>query len=185
MQSVLCTVLSWLKNNFTTCIAVISLLISLYNWWFNFRHTKAKLNLIFKHCKIIRNQPGTPMSFHLIIENLSHLDVSISRMFLCVGDKRYEFDSLPYQIMKYTSPEETKLQYSSALPITIPGLGAYGGFFCVRLDDYKNFDISSFLSDKVSIFISTNRKFQKSFDIELKSDEAETLSYTPVEHCNQ
>ena len=179
------TILNWLKNNFTTCIALISLLISLYNWWYNFRHTKAKLNLIFKHCKLIHKQAGSPLSFHLIIENLSHLDVSISRMFLCVGDKRLEFDSLPYTILKYTSPEETKLQYSSALPITIPGLGAYGGFFCVRLDDYKNFDISSLSWDKVSIFITTNRKLQKSFKIDLKAENIKMYSYAPVEHCNQ
>ena len=93
-------------------------------------------------------------------------------MFLKVDTNVFEFDYLPYHIMKFNAPEETKLEYSSKLPISIPGLGAYGGFFCVRTDNYKNFDFSKLLSHKVSIMVITNRKLKKKFRIKLTNKNA-------------
>lgn len=167
------TIFTFFKDNtymsVTFIMSLISLSLSVYNWWYDFRHTKAKINVIFKECKFIGNVSGSPLSFHLIIENLSHLDVSISQMLLNIDEELYEFDSLPYHILKYESSEETKIHYSCGLPVTIPGLGACGDFFCIKLDEHENFAINSLFSKKVSIIVKTNRKFEGEFSINLNT----------------
>lgn len=169
MNKQILLILDFLGKNHATIISVISLLLSLYNWWYNFIHTKAKINLIYKEHKLLATD-GTPLCFNLIIENLSHLDVSISRMFLKVGKEIYEFDFLPYHVIKMNAPEETKIIYSSSLPITISGLGAFGGFLCIRTNKYQNFNIESLYTQKVSIIVHTNRKLKKSFIITPKKE---------------
>lgn len=144
--------------------------LSAYNWWYNFYHTCAKINIIFKGCRYLENVFGRPLSFYLIIENLSHLDVSISRMILYVDNKCYEFDSLPYHIIKYESPIKDDIRYSGELPLTIHGLGARGDFFCIRLDDYYDLNYENLLNKEVGIYITTNRKFKKMFKFKITSD---------------
>lgn len=167
MSAKILSVLYFFKCNAALFISLLSLTISTYNWWYNFKHTKAKINLIYKEHKLI-DIPGYPLSFNLIIENISHLDVSISRMFLKVGGKKYEFDCLPNHVMELTAPDESKIIYSNSLPISISGLGAVGGFFCVRTAEYPNFKMQSLYDNTVSIIVCTNRKLIKSFNIDLK-----------------
>lgn len=163
-------------------LSSISLAISIYNWWYDFKHTKAKIDLIFKECKFLDNVNGNPIAFHFIIENLSHLDVSISRMFLCVNDKRYEFDSLPCQILVYTSPQEERLKYSCGLPLNIPGLGACGDFFCIRLDDYNDLNVRKLFTSDVGVHIKTNRKFEHTFKIELSTQKITSPSFMLIDN---
>ena len=164
MSNQILSISNFFIKNHSAIIAVISLLLSLYNWWYDFRHTKAKINLIYKEHELM-NIYGTPLRFNLIIENLSHLDVSISRMFLKVGKEIYEFDFLPYHVIAMNAPEEAKIIYSSSLPITISGLGAFGGFLCIRTDNYPNFNMQSLYTQDVSVIVHTNRKLKKSFTI--------------------
>ena len=151
-------------------ISLVSLGLSIYNWWYDFHHTCANINIIFKGCRYLENVSGRPLSFYLIIENLSHLDVSISRMILYVDNKCYEFDSLPYHIIKYESPIKNDIRYSGELPLTIHGLGARGDFFCIRLDDYDDLNYENLLNKEVGIYITTNRKFKKMFKFKITSD---------------
>lgn len=154
----------------TAVIALFALILSIYNWYYDFVHNKANINLIFKTCEHIDNVYGKPLSFYLIIENCSHLDVSISRMFLNIGDDSYEFDSLPNYVMEYSSPNDINHIFSKELPLKITGLGAVGGFFNVNTIEHNSFEKSLIFNNNVSITLHTNRKLKKTFKIDITHD---------------
>lgn len=151
----------------TAIIALLALILSIYNWCYDFVHNKANINLIFKTCKLLENVSGKPLSFHLIIENRSHLDVSISRMFLIIGNTSYEFDSLPNYVMEFSSPHDIKHIFSKELPFKITGLGTFGGFFNVNTEENHNIVKNELFNEPISITIHTNRKLVKTFKIDI------------------
>ncbi len=151
----------------TAVIALLALILSIYNWYYDFVHNKANINLIFKSCKHLGNVYGKPLSFYLTIENLSHLDVSISRMFLHIGDVSFEFDTLPNYVMEYSSPYDVNHIFSKELPLKITGLGAVGGFFNVNTKDFPLLEASQLFEKDVSITVHTNRKLVKTFKIDI------------------
>ena len=156
--------------NFASVAGIIGFFISIYNFLYNFRYNKAKVNLIYKGCHFLRNVSDMPLAFHLILENESHLDVSVSRMYLVIDGNKYEFTGLPHQVYFMKNGQSKEIIYSKELPVFIPGLGACGGHFCV--DTFESPEIiSNFQKSKnVKVLIKTNRKFKKTFPIPNKID---------------
>lgn len=153
------------RENITLTISAIALVISLYNWWYNFHHTKAKISFHLKS-SFCHNSPNAKLLFlFAIIDNRSHLDVSISNITLIIGKKHFAFEYLPHNLPEKLNGSFLK---SSGLPILISGLGSYGGYSCINLTDnpelielLKNFD------SEIKFVIATNRK--KTFTYRVKA----------------
>lgn len=148
------------KENITFFIALISFLLSLFNFISILIANRKHIKLTYKihhECPTFNEHP---IFFELIIENLSKLDISVSRMFLIVGEVSYEFSSLPefvYETTQRTGSTITdrKTYYSNSLPQTIKGLGVLGGFFWVNTCNAFNYN-NLYTSD-VSLCLYTNR----------------------------
>ena len=146
------------KNQITFIIAVLSFILSVYNFLHSLFTNRANLKIIYKLHTVCNNLLDYPIIFNLVIENKSRLDISISRLFLKVNDCMYEFDSEPNWIGEKTRRTGNNITdkitlHSLVIPQTISGLGAIGGYFYVGT--YKNFKFNK--SDQVTIIAHTNR----------------------------
>lgn len=156
------------NDQITFIIAVISFILSVYNFLYSLFINRSNLKIIYKSHIFCDNIPECPIIFNLILENKSRLDISISRLFLKVNDCIYEFDSEPNWIGEKTQRTGNKITdkitlHSLEIPQTIPGLGAVGGSFWVNTSN--NFKFNK--SDQVTIITHTNRgkfKYTINFD---------------------
>ena len=146
------------KEQITLIIAILSFMLSLYNFFYSLLINRSNLKLIYKSHSCCNLTPEYPIIFNLVFENKSRLDISISRLFLKVNESTYEFDSETNWIGEKTNRTGNKITdkitlYSLEIPQTISGLGAIGGYFWVGT--YKKIEFNK--SDQVTIIAYTNR----------------------------
>lgn len=146
------------KDQITLIIAVLSFMLSLYNFLHSLLINRSNLKLIYKSHSCCNFAPEYTIIFNLVFENKSRLDISISRLFLKVNESIYEFDSELNWIGEKTRRTGNKITdkitlYSLEIPQTVSGLGAVGGYFWV--DTYKKLELNK--SDQVTIIAYTNR----------------------------
>jgi hypothetical protein len=123
-----------IKNNIALFISGVSLIISVFSVIYQAYSNHAKITLSYRS-----HFCGEGINFYLTIENYSRLDISISRMFLIVNEKTFEFRYTPKVIITVATTKgrevtDRKELLSTALPFTIKGLGAVGGYFSVLAD---------------------------------------------------
>ncbi len=148
------------KEMVTFVIALIGFLLSVYNFVCELKRNHMRLKITYKNHLCGNTSPGF-LLIMMNIENLSRLPVSISRMFLHIGEERFEFSSLPqfaYERVRRTGDEihDKVVTHSQELPVMIPALGIVGGFFhiCGNITEKLN-------SEMVTIELWTTRGKKK------------------------
>ena len=146
------------KEQITFIIAVLSFVLSVYNFLHSLFINRSNLKLIYKSHSYCNFAPEYTIIFNLVFENKSRLDISISRLFLKVNESIYEFDSEPNWVGEKTRSTGNKITdkitlHSLEIPQTISGLGAIGGYFWV--DTYKKIKFNKY--NQVTIIAYTNR----------------------------
>ncbi len=156
------------KEQITFIIAVISFMLSVYNFLYSLFINRSNLKITYKSHTFCSHLPESPIIFNLVLLNKSRLDISISRLFLKVNDCTYEFDSEPNWVGEKTQRTGNKITdkitlHSLEIPQTISGLGAVGGYFWVNTSN--NFKFNK--SDQITIIAHTNRgKFKYTIDFD-------------------
>lgn len=123
------------QSAITFVISIVGFILSLYNFGIGLIHNHIHIRITYKNHLCITGDPKA-LLIMMNIENLSRLPISISRAFLCVGENRYEFSSMPhfaYERTQRTGDEihDKVVTHTTELPCPIPALGAVGGFFHV------------------------------------------------------
>lgn len=145
------------KDIITLLIALIGFSLSIYNFILSLIANHVKLQITYKN-----HLCGKPdLSFMIImmhIENMSRLPISVSRMFLNIGNTSYEFSSMKQFAYQRTRRSGDKtyddiVTHTLELPQSIPALGIAGGFFHV-VGDITN---EQLLNEKTSITLWTTR----------------------------
>ena len=75
----------------STYIAVASFVISIANSIYLICINSFKISLIAKSYALCDNLEGHPIYFELAIENNSRIPLAVSRMYLNVNERKYEF----------------------------------------------------------------------------------------------
>lgn len=146
-------------------ISIASLLISLSTCIYNAlsKRKKISLSILEYYYGYGENQ------FLLSIENCSHLPISISRIFITIGNKSYECRKIPtvVRITKHIEEQNVKINEISTLPIPIP-LASLGGLsgYVVFPKSPKVFENQDTL---VNFQLYTNRGKIKSLKVPLES----------------
>ncbi|GEM_PF-3534293 len=148
------------KDNITFAIAVLGFIFSLCNTIYLIVLNKRNLKVTCKKYSPCGYLTDKPIFFELIFENNSRRSISITRMFLNIDNKKFEFFSFPqlvYEENNKTCGRITSEQkeYSLVLPKTIDGFGVLGGFFCVLTNNCVDFKKLS--TAKLSLSVHTNR----------------------------
>ena len=152
---------SFFSNDYvSTCISLAGFILSVINSLYLIAVNSFKIDLIQKSYAFCDTLDRHPVYFELAIENKSRIQVSISRMFLLVNNKKYEFQWEKERIGRTEFKCNGELiegysTYSLTLPQSIPGFGVIGGFFYVVTDSSIN--ESDLKSADVKIEIHTNR----------------------------
>ncbi len=147
-----------------TYTALAGFLISIINSIYLISINTFNINLIQKSYAFCENEYKHPAYFEFAIENNSRLQLSLSRMFLYVNDRKFEFKWEKERIGRTEFKSGDRLiegysTYSLTLPQSIPGLGVIGGFFYVETD--KSITEREFINSKVYVEICTNRGNKK------------------------
>lgn len=145
------------KEQITFFIALIGFLLSLYNFIWALIHNRVKLRVAYKN-HLCGNGENGFLIVMMNIENLSRLPLSVSRMFLNIGDDTYEFSSMPQFVYERTRKcgdevYDKVITHSVELPQFIPALGVCGGFFHV-VGEITN---KRLMNENTSITIWTTR----------------------------
>lgn len=149
------------SNDFiSTYIALAGFIISIANSIYLICINSFKVSLITKSYAICSDLEGHPIYFELAIENNSRIPLSVSRMYLNVNEKKYEFQWEKERIGHFEFRTngivtEEYSTYSETLPQIIQGCGVVGGFFYVETEDALKED--EFMNSEISIEIHTNR----------------------------
>lgn len=144
----------------STYIALAGFVISIANSIYLINVNSFKISLIIKSYAICSNLERHPLYFELAIENNSRISLAVSRMYLNVGEKKYEFKWEKERVGHFefktngVLTEEYSI-YSETLPQVIQGYGAIGGFFYVETE--SNLNEGDFMNSEMSIEIHTNR----------------------------
>lgn len=143
-----------------TYIALSGFIISVANSVYLISVNSFKINLIQKSYSFCAREMNHPVYFEFAIENKSRTPVSVSRMYLNVNKKRYEFQWDKERIghCEFKTGEvvtEAYSTYSVTLPQIIQGCGVVGGFFYVETDN--SLTEKEFESSEISIEIHTGK----------------------------
>ena len=160
------------RDNITLLIAVVGLLLSLWNFFKDLWENRSKVRLVFKSCSITKLH-GFDLLFGFSFENLSRLPIAVSRIFLKSNDELFEFEWLPHWIFKQGIEGNNNVIYSEKIPNSIEGLGLWGGYFFLSLP--KNFNKSDLIGAYNKIIIHTNRGIKR-FPIEITEENITSLA---------
>lgn len=128
------------KENITFIIAILGFGLSLYNFVNERLQNRLKLFVTYKS-HFISDVTGheNELTISLAVENLVKNPISITRMFLNINSRKYEFYWIP-QIVYHadfkcgnTILDEIKV-HTVNIPFEINGYGVVGGFFFVVTD---------------------------------------------------
>ncbi len=147
------------RDNITLAIAIIGMLLSIYNFVHGCLQNRMKISVIYKNHHLTKTDCKS-INISLCLENLVKEPIAISRMFLNINSESYEFFWVPQFIYyaDYKDKDEIldviKL-HSVTLPARLEGNGVLGGFFFV---DVKKPITNDELADaNTSITIHSNK----------------------------
>ena len=152
-----------------TYIALAGFIISAVNSIYLISTNSFNINLVQKSYAFCEHVQNHPIYFEFAIENKSRLPVSISRMYLIVDKKKYEFQWEKERIGRHefkagNEVTEAYSTYSITMPQVIQGCGVVGGFFYVETEE--SLREKDFLNSEIIIEIHTN-KGKKKFKTDL------------------
>lgn len=146
------------KDSITFLIALFGFVLSMYNFIRTLIQDHIHLRISYKNHLCIPTSSKGSMILAMDIENLSRLPISISRMFLNIGDDIFEFSYMPHFVYERTERCGDEIvdkitTYTIQFPISISALGIDGGFFHI----VGNITEQRLAKEKTSITIWTNR----------------------------
>lgn len=131
-------------DNITFVIAILGFVLSVYNFVHERSQNRMKLHVVYKNHSIseIRGRENE-LTISLAFENLVEKPISISRIFLNINSKTYEFYWVPqFVYLADCKSGDTKLDeikiHTVDIPFEINGYGVVGGFFFVSTDKKLN-----------------------------------------------
>ena len=124
------------RENINFSIAIISFILSVYNFAHEKLQNRMKLNITYKN-HFIAEHDHKSITISLAFENLVKNPISISRIYLCVDDEKYDFYWIPQFVLRATRQTNGEVTdeinvHSIPLPFTIEGYGVVGGFFFTK-----------------------------------------------------
>ncbi len=133
--------LKWLydRNNITLIIAIAGFVLSLASLFYQLIRDAFKIRIDLKCFVEVPNCIEREFLFVMNIENLSRQPVSISRIVLSLGNKSFDFESVPHPAYNWTRKVGEKLvdeikTRTIPVPQTIGAYGTIGDFFYVIID---------------------------------------------------
>ena len=138
------------RENINFSIAIISFILSVYNFAHEKLQNRKKLNITYKN-HFIAEHDHKSITISLAFENLVKNPISISRIYLCVDDEKYDFYWIPQFVLRATRQTNGEVTdeinvHSIPLPFTIEGYGVVGGFFFTKAPqsvyDFENANTS-------------------------------------------
>lgn len=138
------------RENINFSIAIISFILSVYNFAHEKLQNRMKLNITYKN-HFIAEHDHKSITISLAFENLVKNPISISRIYLCVDDEKYDFYWIPQFVLRATQQTNGQVideinVHSIPLPFTIEGYGVVGGFFFTKAPqsvyDFENANTS-------------------------------------------
>lgn len=148
------------NDNVKTLISVFAFILSFLNTAYLLCTQRFRIKISFKEYTIIENISDKPLILGTVIENLSRVPVSVSRMYLYVNNEKFEFSWFPQLIFASNLTQNGKKQskaniYSSCFPQNISPLGSYCGYFAVISRD--TFTVDDLKKAKCRIEIHSSR----------------------------
>lgn len=155
----------------TFIIAIFSFALSLWNFietrWQN------RVN-VFVECKdfiIAKNFDRQPLYIALSFTNKSRLPLAISRAFITAENETFEFSWIPQVVhhARLGTKNETfdrTIVKSITLPLNLPGLGTYGGYFYT--ETFERITEKSLIGTNATITLHTNRGI-KTYSVKLNT----------------
>lgn len=147
------------KENITFAIAVFGFILSIYNFVHEKNQNKMKLQVIYKnHFITAHDSQGITLS--LSFENLVANPISISRIYLCINNEKYDFYWTPQFVFRNTQQcngevlDEINV-HTIPLPFKIEGYGVVGGFFFTKAS--HNITNEQLLASKTSLIVHSNK----------------------------
>lgn len=149
------------KDNITFLIAILGFGLSIYNFLHERFQNRLKLRVTYKnhHISQVKGQENE-LTISLSVENLVKNPLSVTRMFLNINCKQYEFYWVP-QIVYYADYkcrnkilDKIKL-HTIDIPFKLDGYGVVGGFFFVSTD--KKLTDQFLFNSSTSITVYSNK----------------------------
>ncbi len=131
----------FIKNNFTLIISSISLILSLYNFFYSLytHHKKIKIDLITY--RVVKGKENFKYNFCINISNCSQLPISITSLcvnnLFCVHNKKY------LKRERYTQGNYTMVQedtFTFEFPINLNSLESTSGYIEFTSNKEIHFD---------------------------------------------
>lgn len=149
------------RENISLVIAVIGFILSVYNFVHEKMQNRMKINITYKN-HFIAEHDHKSITISLAFENLVKNPISISRIYLCVDDKKYDFYWIPQFVLRATQQTNGQVideinVHSIPLPFTIEGYGVVGGFFFTKAPQ----SIYTLESANTSLLVYSNKGIKK------------------------
>ena len=140
-MNTICSLLT--RENISLVIAVIGFILSVYNFVHEKMQNRMKINITYKN-HFIAEHDHKSITISLAFENLVKNPISISRIYLCVDDKKYDFYWIPQFVLRATQQTNgqvidiaftgelwqnqqeavnTLMQYDMGIMKAVPGFG--------------------------------------------------------------
>lgn len=158
-MNTICSLLT--RENISLVIAVIGFSLSIYNFVHEKMQNRMKINITYKN-HFIAEHDHKSITISLAFENLVKNPISISRIYLCVDDKKYDFYWIPQFVLRATQQTNGQVideinVHSIPLPFTIEGYGVVGGFFFTKAPQ----SIYTLESANTSLLVYSNKGIKK------------------------
>lgn len=158
-MNTICSLLT--RENISLVIAVIGFILSVYNFVHEKMQNRMKINITYKN-HFIAEHDHKSITISLAFENLVKNPISISRIYLCVDDKKYDFYWIPQFVLRATQQTNGQVideinVHSIPLPFTIEGYGVVGGFFFTKAPQ----SIYTLESANTSLLVYSNKGSKK------------------------
>lgn len=158
-MNTICSLLT--RENISLVIAVIGFILSVYNFVHEKMQNQMKINITYKN-HFIAEHDHKSITISLAFENLVKNPISISRIYLCVDDKKYDFYWIPQFVLRATQQTNGQVideinVHSIPLPFIIEGYGVVGGFFFTKAPQ----SIYTLESANTSLLVYSNKGIKK------------------------
>ena len=149
------------RGNINFVIAVIGFTLSVYNFVHERMQNRMKINITYKN-HFIAEHDHKSITISLAFENLVKNPISISRIYLCVDDEKYDFYWIPQFVLRATQQTNGQVideinVHTIPLPFTIEGYGVVGGFFFAKAPQ----PIYALESANTSLLVYSNKGIKK------------------------
>lgn len=158
-----------LDFSITTIIAIIGLILSLYNFFSNLYNNRVRLRIEYISCCYI----DSSLAFTFVFENFSRLPITISRLFIDLGSKRYEFqwhsELLEFGLNRNLFVNPGGKFSSLGFPCEITGLGAVSGVFLINRSSLPPLPLK-LKNETAQLYLHTSRGKRKTKIVSLSID---------------